>query len=309
MPECRRRAGMIWVDMYKSGMTGSEIASKLGVPYGRVYYHLRKAGISRPITDYAKLSVLVNSLYQQGLTGEEIANKLGISADIVYRALRFGGGAVRSQSEARLRSGIDTQYFRSIDTKNKAYLFGFLCADAYNSEQKSTIRISLHKQDVSILRYIRSQLHTSTQIREFGNRYCRLDLYSKELSSDLAAHGCVQAKSRILRFPTIHERLVPAFLLGYFDGDGCFSGEGISIVGNRWFVSKYQDRLMNLSGLATRTKPQLRHKHDPDIVSIRYAGSNNVLRIYRTMYSWNPEFCLGRKKHKIENYLRRKGKI
>jgi len=46
---------------------------------------------------------------------------------------------------------------------------------------------------------------------------------NKELFDILESYGCVRNKTFLCQPPKIKEELIPAFLLGFFDGDGCIS--------------------------------------------------------------------------------------
>ena len=71
---------------------------------------------------------------------------------------------------------------------------------------------------------IRERFIISTRFGENKTTNCRfrISFNSKKLCSDLTRLGAVRNKSLILTFPKfITDELMPSFILGYFDGDGC----------------------------------------------------------------------------------------
>jgi hypothetical protein len=211
-------------------------------------------------------------------------------------------------------SGIRHDYFSVIERPEQAYILGFTAADGYNSRPKNTIRYALSPKDISVLEFIKKEVGTSYEIREYSskgylkqNKTIVLDLYSKQICEDMERICIVQNKTHVLQFPTLSPHLLAPFMLGYFDGDGCFSCEHFSVTGNRDFIEQYQVHLMRLADL-NKTKFTVRHPKVPNIVSFMSGGSKNVQRIHAVLYE-NVSFCLQRKRDKIEGYLKTKKRI
>ena len=214
-------------------------------------------------------------------------------------------------SGAALVSGIQHDYFSVIERPAQAYILGFTAADGYNSRKKCTIRYALATKDISVLEFIKKEVGTSYEIREYpgrqGRTYSYLDLYSKRICEDMEKIGIGQNKTHTLQFPMLPSFLLAPFMLGYFDGDGCFSSKTFSVTGNLDFIGQYQLHLMQLANLS-KTKFMIRHPKIPNIISLMYGGSKNVQRIHAALYKTVP-FCLQRKRDKIEEYLRQKKRM
>jgi hypothetical protein len=55
-----------------------------------------------------------------------------------------------------------------------------------------------------------------------GHSAVRVDIYSKKLALDLVSYGVDKYKTKSLRWPErLPDYLSMAFILGFFDGDGC----------------------------------------------------------------------------------------
>lgn len=128
----------------------------------------------------------------------------------------------------------DRSYFRVIDTQEKAYWLGFIYADGNISVSKGNfynLSITLSEKDEGQLEKLRKALNTNIPIKRRKttnphtgkpSKMSRLDIGSKELTSDLASHGCTPKKSLTKKFPSLEEEMYPHFLRGYFDGNGSF---------------------------------------------------------------------------------------
>lgn len=97
---------------------------------------------------------------------------------------------------------------------------------------KGTITMSLEENDKDILEQIRQEIGSERPLEfidysnkhNFGYTYknqYRLLLFSTHMCSMLKSHGMLPNKSLVLTFPTLDQDLIPHFIRGYFDGDGC----------------------------------------------------------------------------------------
>jgi len=155
---------------------------------------------------------------------------------------------------ALCKYAINRTFFDKIDTEEKAYILGFLYADGYNHEKRGCVKIRLHIQDEELLIRIRNLIFIDKQRPLYYSKnrsQCELVIDNKYMSKQLALLGCVQAKSFKLKFPEfLNVNLIPHFIRGVFDGDGCISlaqlktGEKktvFSIIGYRPFIKRIND--------------------------------------------------------------------
>jgi intein/homing endonuclease len=133
----------------------------------------------------------------------------------------------------------DREYFKVIDTPEKAYWLGFIFADGslykrdnnrgwkgYNFELslKNADREHLVKLAKAIDCNVPIKTRSST-LKKYGTFYSsRLMFFCDEFARNLINCGCTVNKSLTLEFPS--ERILPKllyshFIRGYFDGDGC----------------------------------------------------------------------------------------
>lgn len=111
-------------------------------------------------------------------------------------------------------------YFNELKTHEQAYILGFIYADGCNYENK--LQLDQNEERIDILENINKALKSNCPIRSYSPGSYRLSFNSKKLCLDLTKLGAIKNKSLILTFPKfIADELMPSFILGYFDGDGC----------------------------------------------------------------------------------------
>ena len=116
------------------------------------------------------------------------------------------------------------EYFNTIDTPHKAYIYGLLWADGYAKGSKLQIELSI--KDIELINLIYNEIGglISTRHRmrsRFINDCCSKEftmvswyVSSKELVNSLLDNGFRQTSH------LINKQFINAFLLGFFDGDG-----------------------------------------------------------------------------------------
>lgn len=159
------------------------------------------------------------------------AEKLGRRYENIIAMARYRG-IYRNRKHP-----VDEGFFDKIDTELKAYLLGFLLADGNICNGRLSIRLGL--KDESFLRelsknflngqdLVRLRDPSKTprfiegrKIKNLGS--AELSISCKQWVEPLAKLKMIPAKSLVLEFPEISESLLPHFVRGYFDGDGCLS--------------------------------------------------------------------------------------
>lgn len=137
----------------------------------------------------------------------------------------------KSVSQVKRKYTLNENYFDEIDTPNKAYILGFLYADGYNNRINNTVVLSLSKRDREILEKISQEVSSNKPL--FESDYVNkedgverhmliLTMASKHMCESLEKWGLAQNKTFTITFPDFLKKdLIPHFVRGYFDGDGC----------------------------------------------------------------------------------------
>jgi hypothetical protein len=116
-------------------------------------------------------------------------------------------------------------YFRTINTEDKAYWLGFIYADGCVTKNHRSLIINLSPTDIEHLNLFNQCIESTYPIKYKDNgRYVSLIISNKHFVENLIDKGCVPHKSLVLQFPTenqVPSNLIKHFIRGYFDGDGC----------------------------------------------------------------------------------------
>ncbi len=206
---------------------------------------------------------------------------------------------------------LNEEYFKNINTENKAYWLGFLYADGCISEKRNGVCLSLQEEDKEILEKFNKDLESNRPIPTYKpsskfpyrKNMSQLNIVNKYFYKHLIDKGCFANKSLILEFPTdlqVPKELVRHFIRGYFDGDGSvyISSKKLSVelIGTPEFISVCQSILMNEVGLNKTTL--YAKKNTKNTVRMRYSGTRQCIKIFKYLYEDSSVF-LERKYNKF----------
>lgn len=173
------------------------------------------------------LFVIENS---EKMTAREMANELGRSLNSVKK--RYGVLNIKkfTDSNCNKRYEYNKDYFETIDTEEKAYWLGFICADGciVNKGNGSyRLKLTLKNSDKNHLKKFADDLASNLEIKEKkvklnGKEYLTSELIinSTKMCHDLMKLGVGVRKTYDMTMPTIDEHLKKHFVRGFIDGDG-----------------------------------------------------------------------------------------
>ena len=202
----------------------------------------------------------ITKLYQEGKTAKEISSLLGFKYhQPVYNYFKKMGWRRTGKTGKRIYK-VNEDFFKCINTEEKAYILGFICADGHVEKDRLNITVSIKDRD--ILEKIRYAMHSNHPIKEVQrtNPYKKINrenlilselmIGSVELVKPLFNMGLTTNKTYTLNgdiLKYIPKYLIRDFLRGYFDGDGnVFFGRryssgykyNVNICGNEDFLLK-----------------------------------------------------------------------
>lgn len=208
-------------------------------------------------------------------------------------------------------------FFNKIDSEEKAYILGFIYADGYNSNTQVSI-VQL-QQDEDILQQINNALESDVEIKHYKQYnqkiLCQLTFSSREMCKDLTRLGAIRNKSLVLTFPTFLDKsLLPHFIRGYFDGDGCvWNGKRqkkvvkdskhkdgyrerivhnvkFTFTGCFSFINALQDILIEVGVVKKKTKLNFSKAKDKsnntssNVCTMEYSGRTQMRNLFNYMY-------------------------
>jgi len=153
------------------------------------------------------------------------------------------------KSKSKLHPNLKINYFKTIDSKEKAYWLGFIYADGGISLDKNSVRfkIEISKKDEILINSFSKAIGFNLKYKSYQEKAntVRIRFVNKIFTNNLIEHGIIFRKSNIIELPKLNNReLYLAFLLGYFDGDGT---EGTSkITSGSIIFLKQIKRLFNI---------------------------------------------------------------
>ena len=241
------------ISLYQEGnITQKKIAQICNCSTDTVRRTLQRAGILE-VKLSEKLQKIYNNVIQDfndGLYCKDIAIKYQVDEHSIYKILDKAG----IKRQGGYHSNCKEDYFKQIDNPHKAYLLGFITADG--AIVNEVLSIEVHKEDVDILNFAKSQINPQATLTPTRDCY-KVTFGAKALGRDLAKYGIVQNKSKILKnvpIKYIPKNLLPYYFRGLIDGDGCIHKDGrLSIYsGSKDFIKAVQKILiqeLNLSKL------------------------------------------------------------
>lgn len=188
------------------------------------------------IKDYAEQ---IDFLHNDGKNAIEIARILNFKyPQPVYNYFKKKGWKRTSRKDYKCHTtySVNNHFFENIDTEEKAYILGFICADGHVDKKTYRISIVLQDSDYKLLELIRDSMNSTHPIKRHIKRknpykrtnnhiieQCCLSINGKQLVSPLIKMKICGKKTYTLNSTIIEnvpKSLIRHFLRGYMDGDG-----------------------------------------------------------------------------------------
>ncbi|QWI10073.1 UPF0175 family protein [Bacillus mycoides] len=245
-------------------------------------------------------------LYMKGLSIGKASNEAGIDERTLSRLLKKRNIDTTIHSR---KYRFNEDYFKKIDTEDKAYWLGFIYADGCVRENQGKnknkglgLEISLKESDKSHLEKFINQLGIRDSsiikrrvIKLKNKEYVayKVVINSTKLCKDLITNGATPRKSLTLQFPSkeiIQDDLLNHFIRGYFDGDGNVGVRNtqrykncprITVLGTEAFLSDLKNHLEEVFQV---TSVKIQRKKDNKAFSYQKTG-NDARKILSYMYN------------------------
>lgn len=225
----------------------------------------------------------------------------------IYRMLKENG-VMRNNSEKSRKYTYNKNFFKAIDTEEKAYWLGFIYADGYivngiNGKNKDALGITLNGKDKGHIDKFKKAIDSNHPIKIYKTKYnsnsARIIIQDEELVEDLIKLGVLRNKSLILKFPAtniVDESLIYHFIRGYFDGDGSFKKKGRKISGYDFSVLgtiEFLTELRTYLGIDNDIR-KCNKNNDSNNYHLTFGGNQKVKQISKLLYK-NANIYLDRK--------------
>lgn len=259
------------------------------------------------------------ALYNSGLNCYQIAETTGHDHRKVWLYLKNAGMVFRPRASLNKKHQINEAAFDQL-TPTSVYWLGVLYGDgnlgSLTKYKSYTIGLCGHSDDAEHGRRFLEFLGATTYPIRFrkDKKAYQVVVSSKKLYERLMALGLYSNKSNTIPFPTwVTEDLLPYFVLGLFDTDGCIcvrarkryvTKQGtFSIVMNTGFVKTLAGRMHQTLGLRKCVRPC---KNTHGVTSgWSVEGLNKLRTLYHWLYPANaPMVYLNRKHDKFAELVK-----
>jgi hypothetical protein len=251
---------------------------------------------------------LLCKLLDDGESYRGISKILNIHHNTVYYYVhKFG---LESHTRKHLQDKHNaSNYFEVIDTKEKAYMLGFILGDGCIKDDYLDIAVA--KDDRAIVDYIANTL---------GSKICESNKLDKKKRIFPHVRTCLRVphlnkhvggnKKEDRHYPRVRKDLEQYLLRGFFDADGCISWGYRKDRGKEykrmWHFIDFANHLKCLSGVQkmlinTLEIPTIvRPRSDGAMYNLRFDGRENVLKFLRYIYKDETFMILDRKYNKYK---------
>ena len=225
----------------------------------------------------------------------------------IYRMLKENC-VMRNDSEKSRKYTYNKDFFKVIDTEEKAYWLGFIYADGYivngiKGKNKDSLGITLSNEDKEHIEKFKKSIDSNHPIRiyktKYGSNSARIIIQDEELVADLIELGVLRNKSLILKFPTtdmVDKSLIYHFIRGYFDGDGSFKKKGQKLNGYDFSVLgtiEFLTELRTYLGVDNEIR-KCNKNNDSNNYHLTFGGNQKVKQVANMLYG-NANIYLDRK--------------
>lgn len=246
-----------------------------------------------------------------------IAKKFGIDDSTIIYWLKKFQIPIRTRKESLQikfynRRSFDRQYFKIINSPDKAYWLGYLIADGtmreYMPKHYQTC-LELGIKDKQVVENFAKDIKLDIKI-QYTKTKARLIITDTEFASYLLFLGMIPRKTGKEQYPNIPSKFNRDFIRGYFDGDGCIRFTIKPRVRSKFhIVCANYDFLLNIKTILEKEanvvfSPAALHKKytkDTKVWELETANLPNIAKIYDYLYP--AKRFLKRKKSKFDQFL------
>lgn len=232
--EVRKIDNIEIVKSYKKGEHIHQIASRIGASQKTVSKILSEEGVVKVRSPHRKLFYFPEDIIEkytvQNLSSDKIGKEYGVCDRTIIKILEFNKIPIKKHGQKTFR---DVNFFKEIDSEEKAYVLGLLRSDG-NISDDGTIQLVQSSERKDIVEILAKILNVPILYFDKRDEY-RVSFRQLTWVEDLEKHGIVPRKSHTspgLKIEHIPKKFQKDYIRGLFDGDGlCYFNQGSLILG------------------------------------------------------------------------------
>ena len=246
---------------------------------------------------------------EKGLTHREIAKLEGKRKSVIgYWVHKH---ELVDYQKYKLPTYKDKNYFSKIDTKEKAYILGFILGDGCLTDKDLTVGIAL--SDIQIIEFISSEMGGNIRISKTMNKKQRrypsagLHIGDNQIVKDTRMlFGGNKKEDR--HIPIISPKYERYLLQGFFDAEGCVTWGRRKDRNRLWQKISFTSQYRMLEGIQNilyknNISTKLKQKSNDNCYVIEFANKKDVLNFIQIIYP-NDEFIVLDRKYENAQALR-----
>ena len=253
-------------ELFMNGMSIRNICLELKMAHHPFSKWLKENGVSVHNNNdgYEERFKRGMQLYLDGMSLTQASKEVGSSSKRLSKYLKDNGVEITNPVKVRQ---MNEDFFKVIDTEQKAYWLGFIYADGYITEYKRGERVKSMSLGIGLkaidekhlqkflndIEYVNGKI-THRIVKGANNvshEAVRTIVNNTQMCRDLIELGVTPRKSHTLTFPSrdiVPDHLLQHFIRGYVDGDGYIGYVTNSprlrfgVIGTRWFLEGLMER-------------------------------------------------------------------
>lgn len=246
---------------------------------------------------------------------EETARFFNLSQSRIHQIVKSSGLKLKKSRINLSKLNLDIDYFKEINTPEKAYWLGFICADGYINNLNN--KLSIFVKDLEILQKFKKDIKSEHKISErfiFDHRTNKTyHEYYIQIGNEMFVRNLINwvthNKTNILQFPNILEEYYSYFIAGLFDGDGSVCIKKLktkytlatSLISTKEVLDYIQNLFLKKFNITP--KKLRRVTENKNNVWVVHWGITDSFYILNYIYCDSPEIYLSRKYNRFKLVL------
>lgn len=226
----------------------------------------------------------MNIMIQENKSGNQVAKELGLNAQNMLQNIKkyFNWSPLKDGKKA-----VDSNFFETIDTEEKAYWLGFLAADGYISRKNSCIELTLQESDYDHIDKFKTAIKSKHKI---GKRHIkesiayRINIRDSKMANDIAEKTFIEQKSfDAFIYKDLDKNLLKHYIRGLIEGDGYIAKDCKSIELTTASLILIKD-FCKIIKKEFNYDCKIKKRSDSKAISVRVLDSNISYKVLNWLY-------------------------